>query len=62
MNTALTSILRHALTAFGAWLAAKGIETGNIDWTAVSGALVTIGGVVWSVWNGFKNRKAISGR
>lgn len=39
---------RHALTALGAYLLTKGFDASAVE--AISGALTTLGGVAWSIW------------
>lgn len=48
MHAALTGIVRHLLTAVGGGLLANGFVTAT-EIELLAGAVVTIGGVVWSV-------------
>jgi hypothetical protein len=48
MNPNLTSLIRHALTAAGGFLVAKGLASTE-QVTEIVGALVTLIGVGWSL-------------
>ena len=54
MNPNLSSILRHILTAAGGFLVAKGLASAD-QLAELVGAVVSIAGVGWSVYN---NKKA----
>ena len=49
MKEAILSLLRHGLTAGGGGLVANGTAT-NDEWQQIVGALITIIGVTWSIW------------
>ena len=55
-KTTLLALLRHGLTTAGGALASKGLA-GSDDIEALAGAIVTIIGVVWSIWEK-RNRPA----
>lgn len=55
-KTTLLALLRHGLTTAGGALASKGLA-GSDDIEALAGAIVTIVGVVWSIWEK-RNRPA----
>lgn len=53
LTVIIGSIVRHSLTALGAYLVAKGyIEPDAVSSAveAVTGGLLAIGGLVWSAW------------
>jgi hypothetical protein len=54
MNPNLASLIRHILTAAGGFLVAKGLASAD-QLAELVGAVVSIAGVGWSVYN---NRKA----
>jgi hypothetical protein len=54
MNPNLASLLRHILTAAGGFLVAKGLASAD-QLAELVGAVVSIAGVGWSVYN---NKKA----
>ena len=54
MNSNLASLLRHFLTAAGGFLVAKGLASAD-QLAELVGAVVSIAGVGWSVYN---NKKA----
>mgnify|MGYP001191656299 FL=1 len=54
MNSNLASLLRHILTAAGGFLVAKGLASAD-QLAELVGAVVSIAGVGWSVYN---NKKA----
>ena len=54
MNTNLASLIRHFLTAAGGFLVAKGLASAD-QVAELAGAVVSIAGVGWSVYN---NKKA----
>jgi len=54
MNSNLSSLLRHILTAAGGFLVAKGLASAD-QLAELVGAVVSIAGVGWSVYN---NKKA----
>lgn len=49
MKDAILSLIRHALTAGGGGLVANGTAT-NDEWQQLVGAIITIIGIVWSIW------------
>ncbi len=49
MNEQLLSVFRYGLAFVGGLLANSGWISGD-DWTAVSGALLTLVSVGWSIW------------
>ncbi len=51
MKDIFTGLIRHALTVAGGALAAKGFAVGDSDIEVLSGALLAIVGVLWSVWS-----------
>lgn len=54
MNESIKSIVRHGLSFGGGFLVAKGLV--SVDQAnELAGAVITVLGVVWSVW---KNKKA----
>jgi uncharacterized membrane protein YebE (DUF533 family) len=54
MNPNLASLVRHILTAAGGFLVAKGLASAD-QLAELVGAVVSIAGVGWSVYN---NKKA----
>ena len=46
----LLGIVRHCLTYGGGLLTAQGLGSAN-DWDQVVGAVITILGIAWSVWD-----------
>ena len=54
MNPNLTSLIRHLLSAAGGFLVAKGLASAD-QLAELVGAVVSIAGVGWSVYN---NKKA----
>lgn len=54
MNSNLASLIRHFLTAAGGFLVAKGLASAD-QLAELVGAVVSIAGVGWSVYN---NKKA----
>jgi glutamate dehydrogenase/leucine dehydrogenase len=54
MNSNLASLIRHFLTAAGGFLVAKGLASAD-QVAELAGAVVSIAGVGWSVYN---NKKA----
>lgn len=56
MNSTIAGIIRHVLTAVGGYLVAKGwVDESTLP--EVIGAIITIGGVVWSIFQ--KKGKAV---
>ena len=56
MNDSIKSVLRHGLSFGGGFLVAKGhLNADQVN--ELSGALITVLGIVWSIW---KNRKPIT--
>ncbi len=47
----IQSLVRHALTAGGGALAARGYAVSNSDVETVAGAIVALIGVIWSVYS-----------
>ena len=56
MNPAVASLIRHALTAAGGFLVAKGLASAD-QVAELAGAAATVIGTIWSIW---KNRKPIT--
>jgi uncharacterized membrane protein YjjB (DUF3815 family) len=56
MNTTLSSLIRHGLTAAGGFLVAKGLASAD-QVAELAGAVVTLVGTIWSIW---RNRKPIA--
>lgn len=56
MNPTLSSLIRHALTAAGGFLVAKGLASAD-QAAELAGAAATVIGTIWSIW---KNRKPIT--
>ncbi len=56
MNTTISSLLRHGLTAAGGFLVAKGLASAD-QVAELAGAAATLIGTIWSIW---KNRKPIT--
>lgn len=48
MNPAITSLIRHGLTAAGGFLIARGFASAE-QMTEIIGALITLIGVGWSI-------------
>jgi uncharacterized membrane protein YebE (DUF533 family) len=59
MNSNLASLVRHILTAAGGFLVAKGLASAD-QLAELVGAVVSIAGVGWSVYNNKKAAKAAS--
>ena len=59
MNSNLASLLRHILTAAGGFLVAKGLASAD-QLAELVGAVVSIAGVGWSVYNNRKTAKTPS--
>jgi hypothetical protein len=57
MNPNLASLVRHILTAAGGFLVAKGLASAD-QLAELVGAVVSIAGVGWSVYNNKKTAKA----
>jgi uncharacterized membrane protein YebE (DUF533 family) len=57
MNPNLASLVRHILTAAGGFLVAKGLASAD-QLAELVGAVVSIAGVGWSVYNNKKAAKA----
>ncbi len=57
MNSNLASLVRHILTAAGGFLVAKGLASAD-QLAELVGAVVSIAGVGWSVYNNKKTAKA----
>jgi hypothetical protein len=57
MNPNLASLIRHILTAAGGFLVAKGLASAD-QLAELVGAVVSIAGVGWSVYNNKKTAKA----
>ena len=57
MNPNLASLIRHILTAAGGFLVAKGLASAD-QLAELVGAVVSIAGVGWSVYNNKKAAKA----
>ena len=53
--SALFSLVRHSLTAFGAQFVAQGYLSSD-QLTAAVGAIMTLAGLAWSVYNGQRKR------
>jgi len=51
------AFVRHGLTAGGAWFVTEGIAT-TIEIDTVIGAIVTVGGLGWSMWRKWKRARA----
>jgi len=56
MNTTISSLIRHGLTAAGGFLVAKGLASAD-QVAELAGAAATVIGTIWSIW---KNRKPIT--
>jgi hypothetical protein len=50
MNPNIASLIRHILTAAGGFIVAKGLASAD-QIAEISGAAVSIIGVVWSIFN-----------
>lgn len=59
MNPNISSLIRHLLTAAGGFLVAKGLASADQVGELV-GAIVSIAGVGWSIFNNRKNAAAKS--
>ena len=59
MNPNLSSLIRHGLTAAGGFLVAKGLASAD-QIGELSGAIVSIAGIAWSIFNNRKNAAAKS--
>lgn len=60
MNATAQALLRHTLTAAGAWLATRyGIDEGAVE--QLAGAVVTLLSVGWSVYDARKRPAAGNG-
>jgi hypothetical protein len=57
MNPNIASLVRHILTAAGGFLVAKGLASAD-QLAELVGAVVSIAGVGWSVYNNKKAAKA----
>lgn len=51
----LALLIRHGLTALGMQVA---VSSGEVDVQAVSGAVLTIGGLGWSAWRKWQRQGA----
>jgi uncharacterized membrane protein YebE (DUF533 family) len=60
MNPNIASLVRHILTAAGGFLVAKGLASAD-QLAELVGAVVSIAGVGWSVYNNKKAAKAAPG-
>ncbi len=47
----IQSLIRHALTAGGGALAARGYAVSGSDVETMAGAIAALVGVIWSVWS-----------
>jgi hypothetical protein len=56
MNPNIASLIRHILTAAGGFIVAKGLASAD-QIAEISGAVVIIIGVVWSIFNN-KSKKS----
>ena len=56
MQTIILGILRHLLTGLGGAAVTKGYLSTD-DSTAAIGAILTLIGVAWSIWNKFQSVK-----
>jgi len=61
MNPNIASLIRHLLTAAGGFLVAKGLASADQVGELV-GAVVSIAGVAWSIFNNRKNASAASAK
>lgn len=50
MSTIIQSVIRHLLSSGGGALAAHGYAVSGSDVETVSGSIIAIIGVVWSIW------------
>jgi hypothetical protein len=57
MNPNIASLVRHILTAAGGFLVAKGLASAD-QLAELVGAVVSIAGVGWSIFNNKKAAKA----
>ena len=55
----ILAIARHVLTTLGGGLVSGGILTGSQLSDGV-GAVVVLGGIVWSLWQKYGQRKALA--
>jgi len=55
MNDSIKSIVRHGLSFGGGFLVAKGLVTVD-QANELAGAVITLLGVGWSVWNNRKSK------
>jgi len=61
MGAVLTGLVRHILTILGGSLMTQGVlETNDID--IVSGGLVAIGAVIWSVVSKYRAKKKLDNK
>lgn len=61
MNPNIASLIRHLLTAAGGFLVAKGLASADQVGELV-GAVVSIAGIGWSMFNNRKNAAADSAK
>ena len=61
MTPNIASLIRHLLTAAGGFLVAKGLASADQVGELV-GAVVSIAGVAWSIFNNRKNAAADSAK
>jgi len=61
MNPNIASLIRHLLTAAGGFLVAKGLASADQVGELV-GAVVSIAGIGWSIFNNRKNSAADSAK
>ena len=59
MNPNIASLIRHLLTAAGGFIVAKGLASADQVGELV-GAVVSIAGIGWSIFNNRKNAAAAS--
>ena len=50
MSTIIQSVLRHLLSSGGGALAAHGYAVSGSDIETITGSIVALVGVVWSIW------------
>lgn len=50
MSTILQSVIRHLLSSGGGALAAHGYAVSGSDIETLTGSIIAIVGVVWSIW------------
>lgn len=60
MQSAINGIVRHVLTALGGGIVASGYLDEALLQTAI-GALITLGGVAWSVWEKARAKRKSEG-